>query len=251
MERVASGRRINRAGDDAAGMALASLSEGKIRSAMQAERNALDALSFSQVAEGGMSQIDNLLIRMRELSIQASSDTIGGNERQALEIELKELVSEVDRISQSTKYFGTNLLDGQGKEFTYQIGVENDESSRITYDGHLVDLRTASLGIDDLSLEDAETARDALGSIDEAISKVSIPRAQLGGVQTRLNSIVSSIGVYTENMTAALSRIRDADLARETSETVRNQIQVKAASAVLAQANALPLMALDLLKGLS
>ncbi|MBI1862121.1 MAG: flagellin FliC [Deltaproteobacteria bacterium] len=251
MERVASGRRINRAGDDAAGMALASLSEGKIRSAQQAERNALDALSSAQVAEGGMNEIDNLLIRMRELAIQGASDTLGGNERGALGIEMKELISEVDRISHATKYFGTTLLDGQGSEFTYQIGVENDAPSRITYDGGMVDLRASSLGISGINVEDSGSARDALGAIDSAISKVSIPRAQLGAIQTRLNSVIHTMGSYTENMSAALSRIRDADLASETSNVVRNQIQVKAAAAVLSQANTLPLMALDLVKGIT
>lgn len=249
MERVASGRRINRAGDDAAGMALASLSEGKIRSAQQAERNALDALSFSQVAEGGMNEIDNLLIRMRELSIQGGSDTIGGNERGALGIEMKELIMEIDRISHATKYFGTTLLDGQGSQFTYQIGVENDEPSRITYDGGVVDLRASTLGIDGLNVDDSGSSRDALGRIDEAISKVSLPRAQLGAIQTRLNSVIHTMGSYSENMTQALSRIRDADLALETSNVVRNHIQVKAGAAVLAQANSLPLLALDLVKG--
>ena len=250
MERVASGRRINRAGDDAAGLALASLSEAKIRSAAQATRNTMDALSFSQVAEGGMSEIDNLLVRMRELAIQGASGTLGGNERTALQIELGELVSEVDRLAKSTKYFGTTLLDGQGKEFSYQIGVENDEASRITYDGGLVDLRANTLDLDELALDDVDEARDSLTVIDEAISKVSVPRARLGGIQTRLHSIVHTLGNYSENMTAALSRIRDADLAHETSEVVRSQILVRAASSVLAQANTLPLMALDLLKGL-
>ncbi len=251
MERVASGRRINRAGDDAAGMALASLSEGKIRSAEQAERNALDALSFSQVAEGGMTEIDNLLIRMRQLAIQASSDTIGGNERVALEIESKQLIEEVDRISKATKYFGTTLLDGTGREFTYQIGVENDDASRISYDGSLIDLRIGTLGLDSIELGEAESARESLGVIDEAISKVAVPRATLGGIQTRLNSVVNTLGNYSENLSVALSRIRDADLAKETSEVVRNQIQVRAGGAVLAQANSLPLMALELIRGIS
>lgn len=251
MEKVASGRRINRAGDDAAGLALASLTEGKLKSAEQAERNTLDALSFSQIAEGAMNEVDNLLIRVRQLAIQGSSDTIGGNEREALTIETKELISEIDRIAKSTKYFGTTLLDGAGREFTYQVGVENNENNRISYDASSVDLRVDTLGLDDISLEDGDSARESLNTIDEAITKVAIPRAMLGGIQTRLNSIVNTLGIYSEGLGAALSRIRDADLARETSEVVRNQILVRAGGAVLVQANSLPFMALELVKGMT
>jgi flagellin len=251
MERVASGKRINRAGDDAAGLSLASLAEAKVRSARQAERNAYEALSFSQVAESGMNEVDNLLVRMRELAIQGSSDTIGENERQGLNIEIRELISEINRISESTRYFGTTLLNGQGRQFSFQIGIENDESSRIIYDASTVDLRADSLDVDDLSVSDVDGSRESLSAVDEAISKVSIPRAQLGAIQTRIHSIIHTLGTYTENMSAALSRIRDADLAHETSEVVRNQIKVRAASAILTQANSLPNMALELIHGMT
>jgi flagellin len=246
-ERLASGKRINKSGDDAAGLAISQAMEGKIRSMQQARRNAQEALSLMQVAEGGMNEVSNLLVRLRELSIQAASDTIGDKERTMLELENKQIKEEIDRLANATEYFGTSLLNGQGKEFTFQIGPDNSEANRLEYSTASLDLRASSLGIDGASLSDSSSALDALSQVDEAITKLNTPRAEVGAMQTRFNSIVNNLFIYEENMSAAKSRIVDADIAQETAKAVQASILQRAGAAVIAQANTMPALALKLL----
>ncbi len=248
IEKLASGSRLNRAGDDAAGSAISYSLEARIRSIHQAERNAQDALSLFQVAGGATNEISNILVRLRELAMQASSDTVGDREREMLEVEAVQLKEEVDRIAESTKYLDTNLLNGAGKDFTFQIGIEDGEVNRLNYSASDIDVRASTLGIDDVSIRDRDSALDALSAIDEAVIRLHVPRAQMGAMQTRLQSTLGFLADYGENLTAANSRIRDADLAHEASEVVRGQMLQKAGMAVLAQANMMPTLAMRLLE---
>jgi flagellin len=200
-----------------------------------------------QVAEGGMNEVSNLLIRLRELSIQAASDTIGDKERTMLELENKQIKEEIDRLANATEYFGTSLLNGQGKNFTFQIGPDNSEANRLEYSTASLDLRASSLGISGASLSDSSSALDALSQVDEAITKLNTPRAEVGAMQTRFNSIVNNLFIYEENMTAAKSRIVDADIAQETAKAVQAAVLQRAGTAVIAQANTMPALALKLL----
>lgn len=246
-ERLSSGKRVNRSGDDAAGMAISFSLEAKIRSIQQARRNSQEALSLMQVAEGGMNEVGNLIVRMRELAIQASSDTIGDRERGMLELESNQLKSEVERLSQATSYFGTSLLNGTGKEFTFQIGPDNNEYNRLTYNTKNLDLRASTLGVDGVDLSSASNALDSLGTIDEALSKMNQPRAEVGSLGTRFQSIIGNLSIYEENLVAAKSRILDADIAKEAAQAVQGSVLQKAGISVLAQANVAPGLALKLL----
>lgn len=248
IERLASGKRINKSGDDAAGLAISSVMEGKIRSIAQARRNTQEALSLMQVAEGGMNEVSNLVVRLRELAIQAASDTIGDKERQMLELENRQIQQEVDRLANATEYFGTNLLNGSGKNFTFQIGPDNSEANRLEYSTANLDLRASSIGVEGISLTDSSSALSALESVDEAITKLNVPRAEVGAMQTRLQSISNNLFIYEENMSAAKGRILDADIAQETAKAVQGAVLQKAGAAVLAQANTAPALALKLIE---
>ncbi|NBX93278.1 MAG: flagellin FliC [Proteobacteria bacterium] len=247
-EKLASGKRINKSSDDAAGLAISSVMEGKIRSIAQARRNAQEAISLVQVAEGGMNEVTNLVVRMRELAIQAASDTIGDREREMLELENKQIQSEIDRLANATEYFGTNLLNGSGKEFTFQIGPDTSEANRITYSTANLDLRSSALGVDGVSLKDSGAASSAIEATDEAISRLNVPRAEVGAMQGRFNSVINNLYIYEENMSASKGRILDADIAQETAKAVQGAVLQKAGAAVLAQANTSPTLALKLLE---
>jgi flagellin len=246
-ERLSTGRRINKSGDDAAGLSISTGIEGQVRSIQQAKRNAQDALSLMQVAEGGMNDVNNLVIRLRELAIQAAGDNIGDSERDMVQFEVEQVKQEIDRLSESTKFFDSSLLNGQGRNFVFQIGPDNDENNRLEYDASKLNLSLSALGLSGVDMSSISSARSALESIDESIAKIAEPRAQLGALQTRLNSISSSLSVYEENMTAAKSRIVDADIGKESAEIVKAQVLQKAGVAVLAQANVAPALALKLL----
>lgn len=248
-ERLASGRRINRAGDDAAGLSISFGLESKIRSIQVAKRNAQDALSLMEVAEGGMNEVGNLLVRMRELSIQASSDNVSDREREMLDLEAQQIKDEIDRLAQSTRYFDSPLLNGSGRDFVFQVGIDNNEFNRLTYSAASLDLRASTLGVSGISLTDADSAADAFGSVDEALIRMNVPRAQVGALQSRMHSISNNLASYEESLTAANSRIRDADIAKETAEMIRGQVLQKAGIAVLGQANMLPTQALKLIEG--
>lgn len=248
LERLSSGYRINRAGDDAAGLAISENLRAQTRGLKQATRNAQDGISLVQVAEGSMNEISSILIRLRELSVQAASDTIGPVERQFLNVEYDQLVSEIDRIADGTEFNGTQLLAGVGSILDFQVGTRNNpEIDRISFDASKADANSAALGVNLTSVADKASAQNALTAIDNAIVSVSAMRADFGAIQNRLQSTVSNLQVSIENMSAANSRIRDVDVAEEASELTKNNILLQAGSSVLAQANQTSNVALGLL----
>lgn len=248
MEKLASGYRINRAGDDAAGLAISENLKAQVRGLKQASRNAQDGISLVQVAEGAMSEVSNILIRLRELSVQAASDTVGPTERQFLNVEYDQLVSEVDRISEGTEFNGTQLLAGVGSVLDFQVGTRNNpEIDRISFDASKADANSAAIGINLTSVADKASAQNALAAIDTAIVSISAMRADFGAIQNRLQSTVNNIQTSVENMSAANSRIRDVDIAEETSEMTGKNILLQAGTSVLAQANQQANIALGLL----
>jgi flagellin len=248
LERLSSGYRINRAGDDAAGLAISENLRAQIRGLKQASRNAQDGISLVQVAEGGLNEISSILIRLRELSVQSASDTIGPVERQFLNVEYDQLISEIDRIADGTEFNGTQLLSGVGAILDFQVGTRNNpEIDRISFDASRADANSAALGVNLTSVADKASAQNALASIDQAIVSVSAMRADFGAIQNRLQSVVGNLQVGLENMASANSRIRDVDVAEETSEYTKNNILLQAGTAVLAQANQSANSALSLL----
>jgi flagellin len=214
----------------------------------QAERNANDGISFVQVAEGGLSEVGNILTRLRELSIQASSDTIGDKERGFIDKEYQSLKQEVDRIANVTNFNGTALLNGSAKSvLEIQVGARNNEADRINFSTADYDVRTDKLGISGISSQSIGSARESIDKLDEAISRVSGARAGLGAMQNKLQSTTNTLGITTENLSTARSRIADADIAEETTALSQKQILQQAGVAVLAQANSSPQLALKLL----
>lgn len=248
LEKLSSGFRINRAGDDAAGLAISENLKAQIRGLKQAERNAMDGISMIQVAEGGLSEVSNIMIRLRELSVQAASDTVGRTERKFLNVEYNQLLSEIDRIADSTSFNNTPLLNGTGSVIDIQIGTGNDPTvDRMGFDASAADANVAALGINLTSVADQASAQNSLAAIDAAIVSISAIRADFGALQNRLQSSVNNIQISIENLSAANSRVRDADIAAETAEFTRNNILVQAGTAVLSQANSAPTSALNLL----
>lgn len=248
LERLSSGYRINRAGDDAAGLAISENLRAQIRGLKQASRNAQDGVSLVQVAEGSLNEISSILIRLRELSVQAASDTIGPVERQFLNVEYDQLVSEIDRIADGTEFNGTQLLSGTGSILDFQVGTRNDPNiDRLSFDASKADANSAALGVNLTSVADKASAQNTLSAIDQAIVSVSAMRADFGAIQNRLQSTISNLAVSVENMSAANSRIRDVDVAEETAELTRNNILLNAGTSVLAQANSTAQTALGLL----
>ncbi len=248
LERLSSGLRINRAGDDAAGLAISENLRAQVRGLKQASRNAQDGVSLIQVAEGGLNEISSIMIRLRELAVQAASDTIGPVERQFLNVEYDQLVSEVDRIADGTEFNGTQLLSGTGSVLDFQVGTRNDPNiDRLTFDSSKADANSAALGVNLTSVADKASAQNSLSAIDSAIVSVSAMRADFGAIQNRLQSTIGNIAVSVENLSAANSRIRDVDVAEETAELTRNNILLQAGTSVLAQANQNANTALNLL----
>lgn len=236
--KLSSGSRITKSADDAAGLAISEKLKAEIRSAQQANRNANDGISMVQVAEGGLNETSNILVRMRELAIQSASDTVGDVERKMTNMEYQQLKQEMDRISQVTEYNGTKLLNGTGDKKEFQIGTGADEfQNRIGFEPGQIDATMGSLGVDSLDVSSKSGAQSSLSAIDAAIEKVSGQRAVLGALQNRLTSTSNNLQTYTENMSAANSRIRDVDYADETAKQARNQIITAAGTSVLAQAN--------------
>ncbi len=248
LEHLSSGSRINKAGDDAAGLAISEKLKSEIRSLKQANRNANDGVSLIQVAEGGMNEVSNILIRLRELSIQASSDTIGDVERSFVNKEVQQLKAEVDRIAAGTEYDGMKLLDGSAPQLDFQVGTKNNPLlDRFTFESQNLVTSTAALGIDGVSTESKLSAQANLQMLDDAIDKLNGNRATLGALQNRMQSTINNLNTYRENLEAANSRIRDTDMAEESSELVKNNILTSATVSVLAQANQTPQLALKLL----
>ena len=245
--RLSSGMRINKSADDAAGLAITSKMTAHIRGLGQAERNANDAVSLIQTAEGGLNEINGLLTRMRELAVQSSTGgTLVASDRSALDQEFQALESEIDRIVNVTQYNGQNLLNGAlSTGVTFQVGIVNTGNDRVSV--NLLTSGSASLGTGSSTLSTASAAQSAITAIDTAISRVSSRRNTLGSAQNRLNVTISNLGSIKENLSSANSRIRDVDVASETADMSRNQILMQAGVSVLSQANQMPGMVLSLL----
>jgi len=244
LQRLSSGLRITRAADDAAGLAISEGFRADIRSIGQAQRNANDGISFLQVGEGALNEVSSILIRQRELAIQSANGTLGQAERDTLNSEFGDLLSEIDRISAVTQFNGTTILEGGGST-VFQIGTDATSNDRITISS--VNARATAIGIDAATISTVDQSRTTLALLDSAISQVASLRASFGTVQNRLESAIRSLAVSQENTSAAESRIRDVDFASETAELTRNQVLQQAGISVLAQANVSTQSALSLL----
>ena len=249
LERLSSGSRINHAGDDAAGLAISESLRSQLRGLAQAERNAQDGVSLVQVAESAMGEISNILIRMRELGVQAASDTVGPQERKYMDVEFQQLVEEIDRISNSTEFNRVPLLNGKADTVDIQVGTRNNPMvDRIRlFDTHATDLNVVALGLNLVNVGSKQNAQNSLEAIDSALNSVTSIRANFGAMQNRLQSVITNISVSRENLSAANSRIRDADLAEETTELTKSQILAQSGVSVLTQANSSIKAALSLL----
>lgn len=245
---LSSGTRITRAADDAAGLSISETLKSQIRGYQQAQRNANDGISMVQVSEGGLGEISNILTRLRELGVQAASDTVGEPERGFIDKEVQQLKNEMQRISQTTRWGSTNLLDGTGSEYSFQVDINNDEfNDRIGFDASQQDATVSTLGVDGFDFTTKDGAREALGVLETAQRTVNGYRANLGAIQNRLISTTENLGVAVENFSAANSRIRDTDVAQSSAELARNNILQQASVGVLAQANMQPAAALKLI----
>lgn len=245
---LSSGSRITKAADDAAGLGISENLKSQIRSLSQASRNANDGISLIQVAEGGLSEISNILTRMRELGIQAASDTVGDRERSYIDGEIQQLKNEVQRISQTTRFGTQNLLDGSGGQYDIQVGINSDDfADRISFDASVLDATASTLDVEGLDYSTKDGAKEALEIVDSAQAKVAGYRANVGALQNRFQSTVENLGIQHENLSAANSRIRDTDIAAATAEATRNNILLQASSSVLTQANQIPSLALKMI----
>ena len=256
VERISSGIRINRAADDAAGLAISEALRSDIRSLRQAVRNANDGISLINVAEGALNEQASILIRLRELASQAATGTVGSTERQTVQLEFDALRLEIDRISATTEFNGQNLVDGSlasgvtsANQILIQVGIDSGANSRINLNEqiNLAAVTATSLSIDSLSVTSAAGALTALDSINAAISTVTQGRGKVGAVQNRLTRTISNLSISVENLQAAESAIRDADIAEEVALLTRNQILVQASTAMVGQANLIPQSVLQLL----
>lgn len=250
LRKLSSGERITKASDDAAGLAISENLKASIRGMRQAKRNAGDAISLLQVAEGGMNEISSMIIRLRELSVQAASDTVGVTERGFSDIEFQNLKEEIDRISKSTEFNGIKLLDGTGGKLEFQVGIKNDPLlDRLHYDGTGADASISALNLAVDGVSTKEGAQTALKKLDDALVHINGVRANFGALQNRLQSTSNNLEVSDENLSAANSRIRDVDVASETADMTKNNILLQAGISVLSQANQTPNSALKLLQG--
>ncbi|NOU10180.1 MAG: flagellin FliC [Nitrospira sp.] len=247
VERLSSGLRVTRAADDAAGLGLSETLRAQIRSINQATRNASDGISLTQIADGAAATIGSLLARLRELSAQSASGTVGNTERSYIDLEFVALRSEIDRIAQVTEFNGQALTSGSSISFSIAIGFRSGTGNTLSL--ALNDITTSSLGLSSVNVSTSANATSALANVDNAISAVASARAEYGSIQNRFEATIANLQITSENLTAAESRIRDADIALETSIFTKNQILVQAGIATLAQANTLPQQALALLRG--
>jgi len=256
VERVSSGIRINKGADDAAGLAISESLRSDIRTLRQAVRNGNDGISMINIMEGALNEQGGILIRLRELATQAASGTVGSTERQTIQLEFDALRNEIDRISETTEFNGQNLIDGSlastvasSDQILIQIGIDSSENSRINLNQQ-IDLTastSSALGISSLSMTGAEQALTALAAMDVAINTVTSARGKVGAVQNRLTRAITNLEISVENLSAAESRIRDADIAEEVALLTRNQILVQASTAMVGQANLIPQSVLQLL----
>lgn len=257
VERISSGIRINKAADDAAGLAVSEGLRSDIRALRQAVRNASDGISLMNVTEGALNEQSGILIRLRELASQAATGTVGSTERQTIQLEFTALRNELDRITATTEFNGTKLLDGNlssavtnfNNHVLIQIGIDNSANSRLDLNTeiNLQAVTSTTMGIDTLSVTAASNALTALDVINTAIGNLTANRGKVGAIQNRLTRSIANLSVSVENLTAAESSIRDADIAEEVAELTRNQILVQTATAMVGQANLIPQSVLQLL----
>ena len=256
VERISSGLRINRAADDTAGLAISNALRSDIRVLRQAIRNANDGISLINVTEGALNEQSSILLRLRELSSQASTGTVGSTERATIQLEFTALRNELDRIAATTEWNGQKLVDGSlastvssTNQLFIQVGLDSGAASRINLNEQidLTAVTSSSLGIDSLSVTSAAGALLALDFINTSIATVTQSRGKVGAMQNRLLRTVSNLSTSTENLQAAESAIRDADIAEEVALLTRNQILVQAATAMVGQANLIPQSVLQLL----
>lgn len=244
LEKLSSGLRINRAGDDAAGLAISEKMRGQIGGLNQAVRNAQDGISLIQTAEGALSETHSILNRMRELSVQAANDTNTAEDRTAIKAEIDALSSEITRIAEKTVFNEQALLDSSYTGKFLQIGANSGETLQLDIAG----MDAGTLGVDALTVDTAANAGSSIDAIDLAIEDVSDQRASLGANQNRLEHTINNLTTTSENLTAAESRIRDVDMAKEMMNFTKNNILSQASTAMLAQANQMPQGVLQLLR---
>ncbi|WP_046174426.1 flagellin N-terminal helical domain-containing protein [Domibacillus indicus] len=244
MEKLSSGLRINKAGDDAAGLAISEKMRGQIRGLDMASKNSQDAISLIQTAEGALNETHSILQRMRELSVQGANDTNTAEDRLEIQKEVDQLVSEVDRIANTTEFNTQKLLSGGISNTIFQVGANTSQT--ITLEINAMD--SGSLGVDALTIDSNANANTAISKIDAAISSVSAERSKLGALQNRLEHTINNLGTSSENLSAAESRIRDVDMAKEMMNQTKNSILSQAAQAMLSQANQAPQNVLQLLR---
>ncbi|MRX72191.1 flagellin [Bacillus lacus] len=250
MEKLSSGLRINRAGDDAAGLSISEKMRSQIRGLDQASKNSQDGISLIQTAEGGLNETHAILQRMRELAVQGANGTNdSSNDLAAIKAELDELTSEIDHIASSTNFNGTNLLNNSSGSVTLQIGANNQSYDQLTLS--LSDFQadaTTLVGATTITLASTSDAQGLMDTLDTAINTVSTARSKLGAYQNRLEHTINNLNTSSENLTAAESRIRDTDMAKEMMEQTKNSILAQASQAMLAQANQQPQGVLQLLR---
>lgn len=247
LEKLSSGYKINRAGDDAAGLAISEKMRAQVRGLDMASKNAQDSISLIQTAEGALNETHAILQRMRELAVQSRNDTNVELDRKFLQDEIAQLIEEIDRIADTTEFNTQKLLNGDlagSGALTFQIGANEGQTMSLAIE----DMGTSSLGVASISISSGGGASDAIVSIDDAIEKVSTQRSALGAVQNRLEHTINNLGAASENLTAAESRIRDTDMAKEMMEFTKNNILLQAAQSMLAQANQQPQGVLQLLQ---
>ena len=244
--RLSSGLRVGTAADDAAGLAISERMRAQIRSQTQAQRNANDGISLVQVGEGALNEVNNILIRLRELSIEANNGTVSAADKDTLDQEFDNMIQEIDRIANSTKFNGVNLFDGSTPAIDFQVGSGTTPSTD-TITVSLSSMLVSDLGLNTIDISSVGAPTTAINAIDAAIDIVSASRGDFGALQNRLQSTINNLSVSIENLSASESRIRDVDVAAETAELTRNSILQQAAISVLSQANAQPQAALQLL----
>ncbi len=263
IERLSSGLRINKASDDAAGLAISDRMDNQIRGMQQANRNVQQGNNLLQTAEGAMNEVGNILGRMRELAVQSASDTVSGDDRDSIDLEFEQLKSEIDRIAKGTSYNGMGLIDGSadgaGEKITLQVGADNNAQDQLSF--NLADFRVddgssaistfagvqltdgasspTNKNFQDLDLDTAATSQWAISALDQAIEAVNDQRATVGALQNRLEFTSSNLMSSIQNNSASMSTIRDADFAAEAADLAKNQILVQSGTSMLAQANGL------------
>ena len=246
MEKLSSGLRINKAGDDAAGLAISEKMRGQVKGLNMATKNAQNGISMIQTAEGALNETHAIIQRMRELAVQAANDTNTKEDRQKLQLEGKQLVEELNRIAETTEFNTRTLMDGQFKKkgLSFHIGANKDQSVQLSFN----DMKAKNLGVDKFDITDAKKANATIDKVNGALEKVSSERAKLGATQNRLEHTINNLRVSSENLQAAESRIRDADMANEMVNLNKDRIISQAGTAMLAQANSAPQSVLQLLR---